>query len=167
MDTWAPCRQTGEEQRCRQRQGNNEDPVCKALQTRSAPLSGAQRQGLECSADIVQDPDPQAREQPLIIFRLESGISCSFLFLFFFPYTEVTFQGQLQYRNSIYFLACVFQPHRWTYVGKKNGSRQRSVQTIFMPHVISCLVAVSPGAPCSFIFTVSFFSFFSLASFPL
>lgn len=72
----------------RQQKGNNEDMVCKELQTWSAPLSGAQRQGLECSADIVQALNPkgagnmtEARELPFIISRLESRISCRRIFL--------------------------------------------------------------------------------------
>lgn len=40
------------------------------------------------------------------------------------------------------------------------GSWLRSVETIFVLRVISCLVGVSRRGPCSFIFTVSFFSFF-------
>lgn len=38
----------------RQQKGNNEDAACKEVQTWSALLSGAQRQRLECRADIVQ-----------------------------------------------------------------------------------------------------------------
>lgn len=61
----------------RQQKGNNEDAVCKEVQTWSALLSGAQRQGLECRADIVQALNPEragnmaeARELPFIIGRL-------------------------------------------------------------------------------------------------
>lgn len=84
MSTWAPCRLERSDVLVRQQEGNNEDMGCKALQTWSAPLSGAQQQGLECSADIVQALNPEgagkmteAREWPLIISRLESRISCS------------------------------------------------------------------------------------------
>lgn len=69
----------------RQQKGNNEDAVCKEVQTL---LSGAQRQGLECCADIVQAQNPEgagnmaeARELPFIIGRLQSRISCWKIFL--------------------------------------------------------------------------------------
>lgn len=58
MSTWAPCRLERSDVLAGQQKGNNEDMVCKELQTWSAPLSGAQRQGLECSTDIVKGPGP-------------------------------------------------------------------------------------------------------------
>lgn len=48
MSAWAPCRLERSDVLVGQREGNNEDMVCKALQTWSAPLSGAQQQQLEC-----------------------------------------------------------------------------------------------------------------------
>lgn len=67
----------------RQQKGNNEDAVCKEVQTWSALLSGAQRQGLECRTDIVQALNlegagntAEARELPFIMGRLQSRISC-------------------------------------------------------------------------------------------
>lgn len=72
----------------RQQKGNNEDVVCKEVQTWSASLLGAQRQGLECCADIVQALNPEGAgntaadgESPFILGGLQSRISFWKMFL--------------------------------------------------------------------------------------